>query len=69
MQQNISFSEFEGKTDQNKKNKTKKHLQTGVTTAFEKCPFVNRQADVFIHLHTACFIVWEEQHRGEPLKA
>lgn len=47
MQQNISFSEFEGKTDQNKK----KHLQTGVTTAFEKCPFVNRQADFsFIYI-------------------
>lgn len=48
MQQNISFSEFEGKTDQNKK---KKHLQTGVTTAFEKCPFVHRQADIsFIYI-------------------
>lgn len=48
MQQNISFSEIEGrKPNRNKK----KHLQTEVTTTFEKCPVVNRQADFsFIYI-------------------
>lgn len=63
MQQNISFSEFEGKT-----NKQKKHFRSN--NCFQEMSVcVNRQADFIVHLHTACFFVWEEQHGGGTLKA